>query len=164
MEKLSSVDWRIHKKLLDGGGIGDRVYICHGRGSGKTETQRQLIEELESKGKNVVLLSLNDMRTTHTYKPGPVSDFDLLTDEKRAERAHWIVEAIKDAMKKLQAEDEPKPMYLPEYEMFKDFYVLDKKRQSTPYLHWIKSNQYLNYTTSYSKNEEEYPCLRFLHI
>ena len=49
MEKLSSVDWRIHKKLLDGGGIGDRVYICHGRGSGKTETQRQLVEELESK-------------------------------------------------------------------------------------------------------------------
>lgn len=151
MEKLSSVDWQIHKKLLDGGGIGDKVYICHGRGSGKTETQRQLVEELESKGKDVVLLSLNNMRTTRTYKPGPVSDFDLLTDEKRAERAHWIVEAIKEAQKELKT----KPMYLPEYEMLKDFYVLDKTKDATPYLHWVKSNQYLNYTTSYSRNEEE---------
>lgn len=153
MEKLSSVDWRIHKKLLDGGGIGDRVYICHGRGSGKTETQRQLVEELRAKGKDVVLLSLDTMRETRTYKPGPVSDIDLLTDAERLERSDRIIEAIKDAMKKLQAE--PKPMYLPEYEMLKDFYVLDKTKYATPYLHWVKSNQYLNYTTSYSRNEEE---------
>ena len=153
MEKLSSVDWRIHKKLLDGGGIGDRVYICHGRGSGKTETQRQLVEELESKGKDVVLLSLDTMRETRTYKPGPVSDLDLLTDEDRRARSDEIIKAIYEAMDTLKKE--PIPMYLPEYEMLKDFYVLDKTKDATPYLHWVKSNQYLNYTTSYSRNEEE---------
>ena len=149
MEKLSSVDWRIHKKLLDGGGIGDKVYICHGRGSGKTETQRQLIEELESKGKDVVLLSLNDMRTTRTYKPGPVSDFDLLTDEKRAERAHWIVEAIKEAQKELKT----KPMYLPEYEFLTDWYALDEYGPISDVERWVRRHP--DYVYRYVRKENE---------
>lgn len=148
---MVSLPWKIQKRLLDAGGLGDTVYICQGRGSGKVETERQLIEDLKDKGKDVVLLSLNDMRTTRTYKPGPVTDFDLLLDEKRQERANGIVEAIYEALNILKQKD--RPMYLPEYEMFKDFYVLDKTKEATPFLHWIKSNPYC--TTHYSKDEEE---------
>lgn len=145
---MNTIDWKIHKKLLDAGGIGDRVYICQGRGCGKVETRRRMIEELEAKGKTVIQLSLKDIQKARTMST-PVPDFDLLTDEKRQERAHWIIEGIEKAIKELKT----KPMYPPEYEMLKDFYVLDKTKNATPYLHWIKSNPYC--TTSYSKNEEE---------
>lgn len=148
MEKLSSIDWKIHKKLLDGGGIGDRVYICQGRGSGKLETERQMIERLEAAGRTVIQLRPEDIRTARRMST-PVPDFDLLFDEKRQERAHWIIEGLEKCIKELKR----KPMYLPEYEMLKDFYVLDKTKEATPYLHWIKSNPYC--TTMYSKNEEE---------
>ena len=147
-KSMLSIDWKIHKKLLGAGGLGDTIYICQGRGSGKLETELRLIEDLQAKGKDVVLLSLNDMRETRTYKPGPVTDFDLLTDEERAARADSILNAIVKAHKELMK----KAVYPPEYEMFKDFYVLDKTKNATPYLHWIKSNPYC--ATTYFKNEE----------
>ena len=146
----SNLPWKIHKRLLDAGGLGDTVYILPARGNGKIEAQRQLVEDLLKKGKDVVLLPLEDLRNART-KPAPVPDFDLLLEEDRLSRANGIVKAIQDAIDVLKKKE--RPMYLPEYEMLKDFYVLDKTKEATPYLHWIKSNPYC--TTMYSKNEEE---------
>ena len=145
---MNTIDWKIHKKLLDAGGVGDRVYILQGRGSGKLETERKMIERLEAAGRTVIELRPGDIQKARRMS-APVPDFDLLTDEKRQERAHWIIEGIEKAIKELKT----KPMYLPEYEMFKDFYVLDKTKDATPYLHWVKSNPYL--TTMYCKSEED---------
>ena len=134
---MFSIDWKIKKRLLDAGLSGDTVYICRGRGSGKLETERQMIERLEAAGRTVIQIRPEDIRTARRMSE-PVRDND-------------IIKAIYEAIDILKQKE--RPMYLPEYEMLKDFYVLDKTKNATPYLHWIKSNPYC--TTSYSKYEED---------
>ena len=83
-------DWLIEKKLLEGGGLGDTVYIYPARANGKVYTQLKLYKELLAKGKNVEFVTFK--------KPEPkphsknierlkelVSDPDMLLSD-RADR------------------------------------------------------------------------------
>ncbi len=135
---MFSNDWKIHKRLLDAGGLGDTVYICQGRGSGKTITELEQIEELLAKGKTVIPVRLEDSNLSlkrHDNKivfdswnnvddiqtkSALVPDLDILEEDKLV-RAEHIIEAICEAQEKLKA----KPRYIPEYELFKSFYILD---------------------------------------
>ena len=149
-------DWKIHKRLLDAGGLGDTVYICQGRGSCKTTTELEQIEELLAKGKTVIPVRLeylnlslnrhdnkivfdswNNVEKIQT-KSTPVPDLDIL-EEDRLIRAEHIIECIREAQEKLKV----KPRYIPEYELFKNFYVLDedepvwkKDNWPRPYPYW----------------------------
>lgn len=51
---MISYDWKIHKKLLDGGGLGPVVYVIPARGGCKIETEREIIAELLASGRTVV--------------------------------------------------------------------------------------------------------------
>lgn len=119
---MTSLEWKIHKKLLDAGGKDSSIYICWGRGSGKSETERRLIEELQAEGRTVVHVRLEDLRIGRTM-PAPVPDLDIL-EQDRLERAESWVKTFYDAAEKLKKDC--KPRYIPEYELFKDFYVIDE--------------------------------------
>ena len=51
---LNSHEWKIHKRLLDAGGLGPVVYIIPARGSGKPLTEREQVLELLASGRKVV--------------------------------------------------------------------------------------------------------------
>lgn len=66
---VNSYDWKIHKKLLDGGGLGPVVYIIPARGNGKIETERERIAELIASGRTVVYGRVDrDMLTPERYE------------------------------------------------------------------------------------------------
>jgi hypothetical protein len=135
---MISLDWKTHKRLLEAAGDSLNIYICSARGQNKTETERRLIEELQASGRTVV--RMKDLYEARTMSSS-VLDYDLLIP--RHERTDSIIEALYDAINTLKKE----PEYRPPYEMFNHWYVLDEDRQSTPYLHWMKTNRYLGYLT-----------------
>lgn len=61
---MNPYDWKIHKKLMDAGGVGERIYIYTGRGNGKTFRQQEVIDELIAAGKEVYAV-----RRDHTPEP-----------------------------------------------------------------------------------------------
>lgn len=52
---MQHYDWAIHKKLIDAGGLGDRVYIHLGRVEGKALRVKEMIEELQAQGREVII-------------------------------------------------------------------------------------------------------------
>ena len=142
---MISLDWKTHKKLLEAAEKGRNIYICSARGQNKTETERKQIEELQAAGRTVV--RMEDLCKARTMSSS-VLDYDLLIP--RHERTDSIVEALYDAINTLKKE----PEYRPPYEMFNHWYVLDEDRQSTPYLHWMKTNRYLGYLTGNFEEED----------
>lgn len=64
---MTSYDWKIHKKLIDAGGLGPVVYVIPARGSGKIDTEREMIAELLASGRTVVIRD-RDMLTPERYE------------------------------------------------------------------------------------------------
>lgn len=84
---MTSIDWKIHKKLLDAGGLGPVVYIWPARASGKLSAEREKIERLLKEGRTVVCGRPGKPTRGITFT-GVLLDFDILTPERyeRAER------------------------------------------------------------------------------
>lgn len=88
---MTSRDWKIHKKLLDAGGLGPIVYIIPARGSSKFETERRRVEELIASGRKVVYVRPDDRkRLQGGRQPWSIVDKDILTPE-RYERAEKLL-------------------------------------------------------------------------
>jgi hypothetical protein len=78
MKNMTSIFWKIEKKLLEAGGLGPVVYIIPARGSGKLSAERERVEKFLAKGRKVVY-----------GRP----DYDMLTP-KQYERADRILNHI----------------------------------------------------------------------
>lgn len=79
---MLNINWKIHKRLLDAGGLGPVVYILPARGGSKLSMERERCLQLLAEGRMVVYVRPN---------PRPKSIFidrDILTPERyeRAER------------------------------------------------------------------------------
>jgi hypothetical protein len=89
------VDWKIHKKLLDAGGLGPVVYIIPGRANGTSFRAYKQYLELISAGRTVVYVSPEKhKRLVGGRSKWVLVDRDVLTPEgyERAERiwnAYW---------------------------------------------------------------------------
>lgn len=81
---MNTIDWKIHKKLLDAGGLGPVVYIMPNRFNGCTFRAWKQIIEHEAKGRTV----LYARPTKRKRYSEPFIDYDILTLEQceRAER------------------------------------------------------------------------------
>lgn len=80
-------DWKIHKRLLDAGGLGSSVYIMPARGQGKMWAQLELYAKLLSEGRTVFCGRPNEPRRGFAYAGG-IIDYDILTPAalERADR------------------------------------------------------------------------------
>ena len=86
---MTSLDWKIQKKLLDGGGTGGAVYILAARANNKLSREREMIEKLRAEGRTVVYVRPQDpKKLLGSRKPWPILDRDILTPEQyeRADR------------------------------------------------------------------------------
>lgn len=90
MTRMLNCDWKIHKKLLDGGGLGPKVYICSARANGKLATQREIESRLRAEGRTVVYVRPDKKPVRGTTLAGVLIDEDVLTPE-RWERAEGIL-------------------------------------------------------------------------
>lgn len=84
-----SYNWKIHKKLLDAGGLGPVVYILPARGGSKLSAERERYLELLEGGRTVVYgRPDNRKKLVGARQPWILEDRDILTPEayERAER------------------------------------------------------------------------------
>lgn len=95
-------NWKLHKKLIDAGGLGPAVYICSARANGKLATQRMIESELRASGRTVVYVRPQEpKKLLGARKSWVVMDRDVLTPEhyERAERIwneYWKGERKRD--------------------------------------------------------------------
>ena len=85
----STIDWKIHKKLGEAGGIGPIIYILQARGNGKLHKQRELEDKFLASGRKVVYVQPDKNRQRGFTLAGAIIDLDILTPE-RCERAERI--------------------------------------------------------------------------
>ena len=80
-------DWKIHKRLLDAGGLGSTVCIMPARGQGKMWAQLELYAKLLSEGRTVICGRPDKKRRAVSWTDC-VIDYDILTPEalERADR------------------------------------------------------------------------------
>jgi hypothetical protein len=80
-------DWKIHKRLLDAGGLGSSVYIMPARGQGKLYAQLELYAKLLAEGRTVIY-RLPDKLHRPACVVGDILDYDILTPAalERADR------------------------------------------------------------------------------
>ena len=62
----TTIDWKIHKTLVDAGGLGDSVYLHIPRGVSKTQLISEHIKELKAKGKEVYTVTYPRPKPTQT--------------------------------------------------------------------------------------------------
>jgi NDP-sugar pyrophosphorylase family protein len=81
-------DWKIHKKLLDAGGLGSVVYILPARCNNKLALEQEIVNKLLSEGRTVVYGRPKQRQLRGTSFAGICVDIDILTPEayERAER------------------------------------------------------------------------------
>jgi len=86
----SMTDWKIHKKLLDAGGIGPIVYIWPARANNKWYMEQKLVEKFLAEGRTVVYgrPQPNRRKLLGTSLYSLIVDRDMLTPEQyeRADR------------------------------------------------------------------------------
>jgi hypothetical protein len=88
---MNNYDWKIHKKLIDAGGLGPVVYILPARGSGKPLTERERVYELLASGRKVVYVRPKESKQTCGGRQSwLLPDKDILTPE-RYERAEKLL-------------------------------------------------------------------------
>ena len=86
---MNTCDWEIHKKLLDGGGLGPVVYIYLPRTNRNLSLEHQRYLELIAGGREVVYVRPGDYKKLQgSRKQWLILDRDILTPERyeRAER------------------------------------------------------------------------------
>lgn len=88
----SSNDWRIHKRLVEAGGISERIYIYNARGGCKFIGYQELLVDLLSTGRKVVYVRRDDIMRDNGYRD-TIMDEDILTLE-RYERADRLINEI----------------------------------------------------------------------
>lgn len=83
---MNTIDWKIHKKLLDVGGVGPVVYYIPARGVTRL-SDSYVILNLISGGRTVVYGRPGNRRQAISLADG-IIDYDILTPERyeRAER------------------------------------------------------------------------------
>lgn len=81
-------NWKIHKRLLDAGGLGPVVYIYPARANGKLLLQRKIEAELLASGRTVIYVKPDKRPVRGVTLAGVFVDRDILTPERyeRAER------------------------------------------------------------------------------
>lgn len=62
ISKKRHCDWAIEKKLLEGGGTGNTVYILQARGGGKSIWTHETVEDLSEEGRDVVAVRKYDFK------------------------------------------------------------------------------------------------------
>lgn len=80
-------DWKIHKRLLDAGGLGSTVCIMPARGQGKMWAQLELYQKLTSEGRTVIY-GRPDKNRQAAFWTDCIIDYDILTPAalERADR------------------------------------------------------------------------------
>ena len=97
---MTSLDWKIQKRLLDAGGLGPIIYILPARGNGKLARDRERISELLSSGRTVVygrpkrsIFVDKDILTPERYEQTDRILNELLKGEKMMNRLNnWTIE------------------------------------------------------------------------
>lgn len=90
---MTSSDWKIHKKLLDAGGLGSVVYILPARANGKMAAEREMVDELLASGRKVVYVRPEKKPVRGITLAGVLLDDGILSWE-RYERADRILQEI----------------------------------------------------------------------
>lgn len=85
---MNCLDWKLHKKLLDAGGLGPMVYYIPARGMSRLSDAYRILE-LCASGRTVVYGRPGGKRTMMSPGEG-IMDYDMLTPE-RYERADKIL-------------------------------------------------------------------------
>lgn len=78
MKNMTSISWKIEKRLLEAGGLGTVVYVIPARGGGKLSAEREKVNKFLVEGRKIVY-----------GRP----DYDMLTPEQY-ERADRILNYI----------------------------------------------------------------------
>ena len=93
LSKKRSCDWLIEKKLLDAGGLGDRVYIHLGRRQGKQRFIEEYLKHVEA-GRDVKVMNARDIFVK------PVSWRYVILDKDLLESEHWLNERLNAEVQK----------------------------------------------------------------
>lgn len=91
-EKRSS-EWLIEKKLLDAGGLCDKVYIHLGRGQGKQRFMEEYLKHVKA-GRDVVVMNARDVFVK------PVSWRNVILDKDVIESERWLNERLNAELQK----------------------------------------------------------------
>jgi hypothetical protein len=88
---MNSCEWKIHKKLLDSGGLGPVVYVVPARGSGKLSAERERVASLLASGRKVVYVRPGESKRSYGGRQAwSLPDKDILAPE-RYERAEKLL-------------------------------------------------------------------------
>jgi hypothetical protein len=80
---MTSLDWKIQKRLLDAGGLGPIIYILPARSNGKLARDQERISELLSSGRTVVYgRPEKHENLLGSRKSWSLKDRDILTPER----------------------------------------------------------------------------------